>query len=166
MKIELKKISFSERNSEETNCFAADLYIDGKKIGYCKNSGQGGCTEYQGYTKADNKLIEKAEAYCKTLPKVKYGNMEWEQSLEGVIDEIVDNYLKAKEEAKRIKIYDRAICYGVPNGNSYRMASWKNRTLAQIDKINLQRVYNDVKSKLGKGEVILNTNLQALGVNL
>ena len=92
--------------------------------------------------------------------------MEWEQSLEGVIDEIIDNYLKAKEEAKQIKMYDKAICFGVPNGSRYRTVSWKNRTLAQIDKINLQIAYNDVKAKLGKGEVILNTNLKELGITI
>ncbi len=32
--------------SEETNCFVADLYINGKKIGYVKNDGRGGCTDY------------------------------------------------------------------------------------------------------------------------
>ena len=51
MKIELKKISFSERMSDETNCFIADLYINGKKVGECNNDGRGGCTNYGGNTK-------------------------------------------------------------------------------------------------------------------
>jgi hypothetical protein len=168
MKIEVKKISFSERNSDETNCFAGDLYINGKKVGYCRNSGQGGCTEIHGDTKEDNVLIEKAEKYCKTLPKVKSEALkfEYEQSLENIIDEQVTEFLVAKEKKKKLKMYEKAICFGVPNGYSYRTVYWKGRTLAQIDKINLQRAYNDVKLKLSKGEVILNTNLQALGINL
>ena len=168
MKIELKKISFSERMSDETNCFIADLYINGKKVGECNNDGRGGCTNYGGNTKEDNVLIAEAEKYCKTLPKVKSEALKFEyaQSLESVIDEQVTEFLLAKELKKKQKMFEKAICYGVPNGYSYRTVSWSKRTLAQIDKINLQRAYNDVKAKLGKGEVILNNNLQALGINL
>jgi len=164
MKIELKKISFNERMSDETNCFVADIYIDGKKVGYCKNDGRGGCTEYHGNTKADNELIEKAEAYCKTLPHDEYG----EQSFEDVINDFLDAHLKGKEEAKRMKLYMKGICFGIPNGMSYQTVSWKGRVLAQIDKISLQRAYNDVKAKYIKGAVVvLNAkNLEALGVNL
>jgi hypothetical protein len=168
MKIELKKISFSERMSDETNCFIADLYINGKKVGSCNNEGRGGPTDYHGDSKESNVLIKEAEAYCKTLPNVRSEALDFEypQSLESVIDELLEAHLKAKDEAKRIKMYDKAICFGVPNGNSYRQVYWKGRTLAQIDKINLQRAYNDVKKGLKGGEVILNTNLEALGVNL
>jgi hypothetical protein len=166
MKIEVKKISFSERNSDETNCFAGDLYINGKKVGTCRNSGQGGPTDYRGDTNSDCELIAKAEKYCKTLPKVKFKDMEWEQTLEGVIDDIVTEFLVAKEAKKKLKMYEKAICFGVPNGYSYRTIHWKGRTLAQIDKINLQRTVNDIKAKLGKDEVILNNNLKALGITV
>jgi len=168
MKIEVKKISFSERNSEETNCFAGDLYINGKKVGVCTNSGQGGPTCYNGFTKEDNEVIKEAEAYCKTLPNVRSEefNFEYPQSLENVIDEQVTAFLVAKEAKKKERMFEKAICFGVPKGYSYRTIYWKGRTLAEIDKITLQRTYNDVKAKLGKNEVILNTNLAELGINL
>ena len=69
MKIELKKISFNERMSQETNCFIADLYINGIKVGECSNEGHGGCTNYGSSTKEGKELIAKAEAYFKSLPK-------------------------------------------------------------------------------------------------
>ena len=166
MKIELKKISFNERMSDETNCFIADLYIDGKKVGYAQNEGRGGPTDYRGDTKADNVLIAKAEKYCKTLPKVKYHDMEWEQSLEGVIDDLLTEYLVAKEAKKKLKMYEKAICYGIPNAPSYRTVYWKGRVLKGVPLPYLQKAYDDVKAKLGKNEVILNTNLVALGINL
>jgi len=170
MKIELKKISFNERMSDETNCFVADIYIDGKKVGYCKNDGRGGCTEYYGNTKADNELIAEAEAYCKALPKVRSEalDFEYDMTLEHYIDELLEAHLKGKEEAKRMKLYMKGICFGIPNGMSYQTVSWKGRVLAQIDKISLQRAYNDVKAKYIKGAVVvLNAkNLEALGVNL
>jgi len=169
MKIELKKISFNERMSDETNCFVADLYINGKKVGSCDNGGRGGPTDYHGDSKEANVLIKEAEAYCKSLPphRSEELNFEYPQSLESVIDDLLDAHLKGKDEAKRMKMYDKAICFGIPNGCSYRQVYWKGKILKQIDKISLQRAYNDVKAKLGKGEVILNVNnLSALGVNL
>lgn len=166
MNIELKKISFNERMSEETNCFVADLYINGKKVGYCENRGTGGPTDYHGDSKEANDVIREAEAYFKSLPKAKYEehDFEYQPTLENAIDEQFEEFLKVREDKKKQKMYEKALCFGVPNGYSYRTVSWKGRTLAQIDKISLQRAYNDIKAKLGKDEVILNTNLKELGL--
>lgn len=170
MKIELKKISFSERQSDETNCFVADLYINGKKVGTCDNGGRGGPTDYHGDSPANNAIIKEAEKYCKALPKVRSEalDFEYDMTLEHFIDELLEAHLKGKEEAKRMKLYMKGICFGIPNGMSYQTVSWSGRTLAQIDKISLQRAYNDVKAKYIKGAVVvLNAdNLKALGVNL
>jgi hypothetical protein len=179
MKIELKRISFSERMSEETSCFVADIYIDGKKVGSCKNDGRGGCTEYHGNTKADNELIEKAEEYCKTLPKIKsslgvpFGVLEYDMTFEGVIDDLLEAHLKAKDlqkfNKKMQKHYATAICYGkkLDNGCDFATTFWKGRTLAQVPLVNLQETYDKIKAfKLQKGDVILNDNLEALGVKL
>lgn len=47
LKIELKKFSASERFSEETLLFKADIYLDGKKVGWVENEGRGGpCNEH------------------------------------------------------------------------------------------------------------------------
>jgi hypothetical protein len=167
MKIELKRISFNERMSEETNCFTADLYINGKKVGYCENRGFGGCTDYRGDTDEGRKLIKEAEAYCKALPPIRSEelNFEYPNSLENTIDELLEEHLKEKEVKKRMKDYLKGICYGVPN-RSYRVHYWKNRTLASIPLPYLQKAYGEVKAKLQKGEVILNSNLEALGVKL
>jgi len=43
MKITLKNIKHSEFASHETNCFQADIYIDGKPFACVSNDGQGGC---------------------------------------------------------------------------------------------------------------------------
>ena len=44
MEITSKNISHNERLSEETNCFSATIYIDGKKAGEASNHGHGGPT--------------------------------------------------------------------------------------------------------------------------
>ena len=38
---ELRNVQVAEFMSEETTAFSTDVYIDGVKCGYCKNSGRG-----------------------------------------------------------------------------------------------------------------------------
>ena len=165
MKIELKKISFNERMSEETNCFIADLYIDGVKAGECKNEGHGGPTDYYGIEKRQTELIRQAEAYCKSLPKIKYGDMEWDNSLEHVIDQLLEDHLKAKETAKMKRKMKTCVLVGKPNGLNYGYYNFK-RSLSEIPKAHLQAQVMSIKAKLHEGEVILNTNLEALGIEV
>jgi len=165
MKIELKKIEFSERMSEETNCFIADLYINGKKAGYVKNDGQGGQTDYRGNSQADNEVIRQAEEYCKTLPKVKYGEHEWQNSLEHVIDQLFEDWILAKERKKKERRMRTCILVGVPDAPVYSYYNFK-RPLSEIPKTHLQMNVERIKDKLKAGEAILNTNLEALGVQV
>jgi hypothetical protein len=43
--LSLKNLKFHEDMSEETPCFSADLYENGKLVAHVKNSGRGGCNE-------------------------------------------------------------------------------------------------------------------------
>lgn len=66
MKIELKRLTTNARLSEETHCFAADLWVDGKKIGEVSNEGHGGCDRFHG----DQRAYDAANAWCKAnLPR-------------------------------------------------------------------------------------------------
>lgn len=169
MKIELKRISFYERMSEETNCFAADLYINGKKVGYVKNDGQGGCTNYYGCTKEDNQIIREAEAYCKTLPNIKYHGYDLTQNLELVIDMLFEEHitakLNAKAQKKKERLMENAILVGVPDADSYSYYKFKV-ALSKIPTPQLQASIVRIKAKLNEGEVILNTNLAELGIKV
>ena len=167
MKIELKNVKFSEAMSEETNAFTANLYINGKKVGYCKNTGQGGCTDYYGIEKHRSDIIVEAEAYCKTLPKVKFHDTEWEQSLEGVIDQLLEDWLDVKETKKFERSMKTGILVGVPNEMSHKKFAWKGKTLSDIPVDQLQMTVDSIKKKhCTGGAVILNTNLEALGVTV
>ena len=166
MKIELKNVKFSEAMSEETNAFTADLYVNGKKAGYCKNTGQGGCTDYNANSPALRGVIAEAEAYCKALPKIKYGGMEFDQSLVSVIDQLLEDYLKAKETKKMEKRMETCILVGSPDENrgGYSYYNFK-RPLSTVPKTYLQARVNHIKEE-NDGNVILNTNLEALGINV
>ncbi len=46
MKLELKKLQYSEFASHETHCFQADIWVDGKKTLLADNDGRGGPNHY------------------------------------------------------------------------------------------------------------------------
>jgi hypothetical protein len=162
MKIELKKISFNERMSEETNCFVADLYINGKKVGYCKNSGHGGCTDYHGDSPEHNQIIREAENYFMGLPKVKSEeyNFEYQPTLESAIDEELEKYLKDREEKKMSKLFITAVVIGIPNGYNCRYYKFK-RPLSEVPVLQLKVLVARILNKeLKENEQILNTNFK------
>lgn len=167
MKIELKSIKFSEALSEETNAFTANLYINGKKVGYCKNQGHGGCTDYHADEPEHREIIKEAEEYFKAMPKyVPEGyNFELQPTLELAIDECLEDWLKAKEKKKMERQMLTKILVGVPNGIRYSYYRFKV-PLANIPQPQLQAAVERIKLKLEKDEVIMNTNLEALGIKV
>lgn len=81
MKIELKRFTTNARLSQETTAFAADVWVDGIKVGHAENAGHGGNTLVQlpvglrsaveDFTKpfvpAEHKFINSTEYYIDIL---------------------------------------------------------------------------------------------------
>ena len=66
MKIELKAIEHHPSFSEETECYAAALWIDGVCIGRVSNRGTGGGDDFHG----DHAAFAKADTWCRrNLPR-------------------------------------------------------------------------------------------------
>lgn len=129
MKLELKKVSFSEALSQETNAFTADVYIDGVKRATAENDGHGGNTNVSAYAKprqspegdaaylkernANRVFTDQYEAWAKQQPpietnlKVEGGaNFSYAHSLEADVDLLLEQWLKekyAKQDAARMK---------------------------------------------------------------
>ena len=72
MKAELRKVKIARSLSEETTAFTADLWVDGKHIGYVKNDGQGGANfidhRYDGKGLDTRDDVTAFEAWCEALP--------------------------------------------------------------------------------------------------
>lgn len=119
MEIELKKITFNARLSEDSNCFSADLWIDGKKIGEVGNEGFGGPDFFRG----DRAAYDKADAWCKAnLPSDTYEGITIETDLEIKYNDILVQTLIARDVKRLLK--SKVLCYheGRPGIYQYK---WK-----------------------------------------
>lgn len=65
MKVELKGVKHAAFASQETPCFEATVWIDGKRAGTVSNEGSGGCNSYD-----PRDLEGRLDAYAATLPPV------------------------------------------------------------------------------------------------
>jgi len=167
-RIKLKNIKFSEWNSEETNCFQADIYFDNKKVGFCSNDGHGGSTYCQWIgVETKDKFIE-MEEYCKTLPDIVYKNEGREDfimksDLENVVDTLFEEWLEQKNKKKMEKYFEKGVCFGTKN--QYRISSFKSGgkliTISQLCESIVGRTMLEkhCESLKKQGHIILNTNL-------
>ena len=75
--LEVKNISHYERGTEETPCYNATVYINGKKAIEVSNDGHGGCDDYyKNYNDAKRDADEwKAKGYDDVIiEEIKNGN--------------------------------------------------------------------------------------------
>ena len=102
MEIKLKNLKIAKFMSEETTCFQATIYVDGKIAGTAQNDGHGGST----YCHLDPKyhdLITKKftiPCYCDGHEKDCFlckGTGTFEDGLDGYIDHLVETTQKEKE---------------------------------------------------------------------
>ena len=73
MKFELKNVKYAAFASEETACYEASLYVDGKRIGQVSNQGHGGCDDFHGDDKAYREANEWLKANETWDTKVVFG---------------------------------------------------------------------------------------------
>ena len=99
MKIELRNIKHAAFASEETYCFSATVYVDGKKAGSARNAGKGGATDVW-----PPELEARLNAYAATLPYIDIGPvahcgaaMEIRQTAETLIDDLLGDWLLERD---------------------------------------------------------------------
>lgn len=166
MKIELKNVKYYESMSEETSCFEADIFVNGKKVGYCKNNGQGGETDVRAYMETREEFI-KAEEYCMTLPPSFVGeNITIKNNLSHVVDELFMNWIREKDKKRFEKNCEKGICHTIfMNDEMYETTTWGagKKTIPLKDLLNrpdgLETVKNYCMKLKEQGRRILNKNL-------
>ena len=165
MKIELKNVKINKMFSEETTCFMADVFVNGKKTAYAKNDGHGGNTDILPYT-GMSKVLNEVYDYCKTLPKKSYMDFEYEQTLDSIVDDLLFEKEKEKEQKKIDKLCLTNIVWGVENGTSYSKIGFKGNPKFEDlkktpqGKTALKALIEKVKNQyLKEGEILFNKNL-------
>lgn len=120
MKIELKNVKHAKFASEETDCFEASVYIDGKKAGTVSNDGRGGPNRY-----LPNTLYMALDDHAKTLPMydlyaaagVKSDKTKMvHPDPDTVISELFNDHLRVKDEKR---LCAKQIVYRIP-GQQYK----------------------------------------------
>lgn len=110
MQFEIKSLKHAGFASQETHCFEATLYIDGKKFCQVTNDGHGGCDNYyplNGSMK-QNELYPKIKAINEELKK-ELLPCSWDDSktlpnsLEIVVGDLVNAALLLKDVKRQLK---------------------------------------------------------------
>ena len=162
MKVELKNVHFSESLSEETNAFTANVYVNGKKCGYAKNDGCGGCTDIRQLGGVNSKLFVECVNYLKTQPQINIGSEKEpymvDCDMETMVDHLFELWLKDRDMKKLEKNMKNCLMWGVPYDVTYHYVKFKVK-LSDIPHDILQNKINHYKKDFKDGEVFLNTNL-------
>ena len=107
MNLEMKAIKFSEWASEETYCYQANVYLDGKPLAMVSNDGHGGCDrdyshdKFKGDYREYRQTMTKIDEYFKSLPNTepcKYFPEGMEQTFELWCGEQVTSFLYKKDK--------------------------------------------------------------------
>lgn len=150
MKIELKKIHYSPSLSEETNAFTADIYVDGNMAGHARNSGHGGNTDVHIISP---EIRKRANEYAKALPPIALSSGPLPMDLEHLIDTLLEEHLKAKENQRIENTYKRWCKKSVV----FRVKGDKPNTWRTLNTVYVQGAVQHLRQKHGDQlEEILN----------
>jgi hypothetical protein len=144
-KIELKNLKHSDFASQETYCFEASVYIDGKKAGTVSNQGCGGCHSYH-----PNTLYQILAKEAAKLPHHEWRLNDQVLSVapdaDTIISELVTEALTAKDLKSGMR---RRILFVGDDGSVYETQAMTAAALA------VQLVRKDLYEAL-KTKTILN----------
>jgi hypothetical protein len=119
--------------SQETHCFEATIYVDGKRFCQVSNDGHGGCDNYHAIKSTDGSVYNGVKAINKKLavgPRLdsKWSDEGLENNLEIVVCNLVNKWLQDKE----IKTVLRRISY-IKNGGLYQIQAKHKPTPHNIE---------------------------------
>lgn len=144
MKIELRNLKHSKWASQETDCFQADVWIDGKRAGQVSNDGHGGANDY-----APWQLSETLNEYAATLPAVVFTIDGKPHSVPQDADGLIGDALIAKLHERDLKrILSNRVVYVDRQGRLMQTKTTDKTAMARILKM------PDLTDRLGAIQVL------------
>ena len=128
-KLEVKNISHYARGSEETPCYNATVYVNGKKAVEVSNDGRGGCDRQHTYPKFMDEypninVVKELDEYCvKTFGTKKYEWGEIDIDLEHWCQDKMYEYVDQKKLKRDMKT--KFICI---NKNTNELFAYEKNT--------------------------------------
>ena len=174
-KIELKNVKFFQ--GHDGTGLNADIWVNGINCMHVFDGAYGGCYDYTNniynnpkaeQVKANIKLLNE---YVDSLPLEPHdvGGIvhQFKMDLDMVIDKILNEQEKIKEQKKKDKLELQHIMFGIPNGNSYHIVKMKSPIATYLANDAMKRrlvlYMRDVKRKEFKdGYAFFNKNLQGV----
>ena len=130
-RIQLKNIKHAAFASEETHCYEASLYFDGKRVATVRNEGHGGC-DWQDII--DNEGWANLLDYVKTLPEIvtdfaDHENPEkkftYKQDVESICGNLVNEWLTTKDLKRALS--KKVLFQKVGNGAVFETKTARNK---------------------------------------
>lgn len=126
MKIELKNIKIHHGLSEETHCYTATIYVDGKRAFDASNHGHGGADDYwpvKGYEGPDESAIS---AWLKeNRPPIVGPDYSLEMNLEMEVSNLLDAHIAAEERKRITRSFDRILSKSIAAIRDGKLITWK-----------------------------------------
>ena len=156
-RITLAKFKVAKFASEETLCFEAEVYFDGKLIGRAFNDGHGGQTSVHAVRGgASNEVYQAAEAYAKSLGPVVVKptiadreEFSYEMTLDHVVDDLANDAMLRKDVEASLRRSFKKKCVYIKDGELWN-AKPKNAAL-------MNEAFCALVKKTNPTAVILNT---------
>jgi hypothetical protein len=109
MKLELKNIKHTAWASEETHCYQASLYVDGKPVAIVSNDGHGGADrdyphpKFKGDYRAQMRDVSRYFSGLRRTAVTEWSPEGMEQCLEFWCCDQVNDWLSARELKKKLR---------------------------------------------------------------
>ncbi len=97
MNIVLKKVKYHEDMSDETNCFSAEIWADGKKLADVSNRGCGGENDYYPVGGYVNPKWAEFVRWCKANPPLISDDMTLNMNTDLVVGELFDECIREED---------------------------------------------------------------------
>jgi hypothetical protein len=129
-RLELKKIKYFDPGSQETSCYTAVLYVDGKKFADVSNSGQGGADNVYPVAGGHEAVRDLEKRIKATFPRIKseYHADGLEPSLEIICNVLLVGHLVRKDFRKAM----RRVTYVKGDGREVYQLSAKYKPTPEI----------------------------------